>query len=42
MERFKEKVWLARPLMHGEEKEFIDLAFAENYITTAGPAPTPT
>ena len=36
MERFKEKVWLARPLMHGEEKEFIKLAFDENYITTGG------
>lgn len=36
MEPFKEKVWLARPYMHKEEREFIDLAFDENYITTGG------
>lgn len=36
MEPFKEKVWLARPLMHGDEKKYIDEAFEENYITTAG------
>ncbi len=36
MKPFKEKVWLARPLMHSEERKFIDEAFAENYITTAG------
>ncbi|MCR4718211.1 MAG: DegT/DnrJ/EryC1/StrS family aminotransferase [Firmicutes bacterium] len=36
MEPFKNKVWLARPLMHGEELEYINVAFKENYITTAG------
>ena len=36
MEPFKEKVWLARPLMHEEEQDFIKLAFDENYITTGG------
>ena len=36
MELFREKVWLARPLMHEEEQDFIKLAFDENYITTGG------
>ncbi len=27
MEPFKEKVWLARPYMHGEELEFVKDAF---------------
>ena len=36
MEAFKEKVWLARPYMHGEEQEYIEKAFADNWITTAG------
>ncbi len=33
---FQNKVWLATPTMHGEEKKYIEAAFAENYITTAG------
>ncbi len=33
---FEKKVWLATPTMHGEEKKYIEAAFAENYITTAG------
>ncbi len=36
MEPFRNKIWLARPLMHDEEKEFVEFAFKENYITTAG------
>ncbi len=35
-EKFDKKVWLATPTMHGEEKKYIEAAFAENYITTAG------
>ncbi len=33
---FENKIWLATPTMHGEEKKYIDVAFDENYITTAG------
>lgn len=36
MKKFEEKLWLATPTMHGDEKQYIDVAFAENYITTAG------
>lgn len=36
MEAFKEKVWLARPYMHGEEQKYIEKAFKDNWITTAG------
>ena len=33
---FEKKVWLASPTMHGEEQEWINDAFAKNWITTAG------
>lgn len=36
MEPFKDKVWLARPYMHGEELEYVKDAFDKNWITTAG------
>ncbi len=36
MKKFEEKLWLATPTMHGDEKKYIDVAFAENYITTDG------
>ena len=36
MKPFKEKVWLARPYMHGEEQEYIKDAFDKNWITTEG------
>lgn len=36
MKKFEEKLWLATPTMHGEEIKYINVAFTENYITTAG------
>ena len=33
---FEKKIWLASPTMHGEEQEWINDAFAKNWITTAG------
>ena len=36
MEPLKEKVWLARPYMHGEEMQYVQDAFDKNWITTAG------
>lgn len=36
MKQFEERIWLATPTMHGEEKKCVDVAFDENYITTDG------
>ena len=36
MKKFEKKLWLATPTMHGTEMQYIQAAFAENYITTAG------
>ena len=38
MERkpFEKRVWLASPTMHGEEQKYVNLAFEQNWITTAG------
>lgn len=33
---FEKKVWLASPLMHGVEQEYVNRAFELNWITTAG------
>ena len=33
---FKEKVWLARPLMHGEELAYMTKAFNTNWMSTVG------
>lgn len=33
---FEKKIWLASPTMHGEEQEYVNRAFALNWITTAG------
>ena len=33
---FERKLFLATPTMHGEEKKWIDEAFATNWVTTAG------
>lgn len=33
---FKNKVWLASPMMHGEEQKYVNRAFDLNWITTAG------
>lgn len=35
-EAFKEKVWLARPLMHGEELAYMTKAFNTNWMSTVG------
>lgn len=33
---FEKKVWLASPTMHGAEQEYVNRAFEQNWITTAG------
>ena len=33
---FEKKVWLASPMMHGEEQKYVNRAFELNWITTAG------
>lgn len=37
MEKFKERVFLATPTMHGEEKKYIREAFETNWIAPLGP-----
>lgn len=36
MEAFKEKVWLARPFMHGEELMYVTEAYQSNWMSTVG------
>lgn len=33
---FEEKIWLAKPMMHGEELKYMTEAYTENWMTTAG------
>ena len=35
-EKFKEKVWLASPTMHGEELQYMQEAFDTNWMSTIG------
>lgn len=36
MERFKQKVWLASPTMHGEELKYMTEAYETNWMSTVG------
>lgn len=36
IEPLKERVWLATPTMHGDERRWVEEAFDSNWITTAG------
>ena len=36
IEKFENKVWLATPTMHGEEKKWVDLAIDTNWVSTVG------
>lgn len=36
MERFKDKVWLSSPTMHGEELKYITEAYETNWMSTIG------
>jgi len=36
LEKFKNKVWLATPTMHGDEKKWVDLAIDTNWVSTVG------
>ncbi len=36
MERFKKKIWLATPTMHGEELEYVMEAYNTNWMSTVG------
>ncbi len=33
---FEDKIWLSSPTMHGDEQNWVNDAFAKNWITTAG------
>ena len=35
-EKFKEKVWLATPTMHGEELQYMTEAYQTNWMSTIG------
>lgn len=36
MKRFDKKVWLATPMMYGEELEYIKEAYETNWMSTVG------
>lgn len=36
IEKFKNKIWLSSPTMHGEEMEYVKKAYESNWMTTAG------
>ena len=36
IEAFPERVWLASPTMHGEERQFVDEAIETNWVSTVG------
>lgn len=36
LEAFKEKVWLARPFMHGEKLAYVTEAYQTNWMSTVG------
>lgn len=36
MEKFKNKIWLSSPTMHGEEQKFVQEAFDTNWVSTVG------
>ena len=36
IEPFPNKVWLATPTMHGDEKKWVDLAIDTNWVSTIG------
>lgn len=36
IEKFEKKLWLSSPTMHGEEQEFVKLAFDTNWVSTLG------
>lgn len=36
IERFREKVWLSSPTMHGEEQMYVKEAFDTNWVSTVG------
>lgn len=36
MERFKEKIWLSSPKMHGDELKYVTEAYETNWMSTVG------
>lgn len=36
MEKFKDKIWLSSPTMHGQELEYIKEAYESNWMSTTG------
>ena len=36
MEKFEKRIWLATPTMHGEEMEYMKLAYETNWMSTVG------
>ena len=36
MEKFKEKIWLSSPTMHGDELKYVTEAYETNWMSTVG------
>ena len=36
MEKFKEKIWLSSPTMHGDELKYVTEAYKTNWMSTVG------
>ena len=36
IKKFKNKIWLSSPTMHGEEQDFVKEAFDTNWVSTIG------
>lgn len=36
LEKFKDKIWLSSPTMHGEELKYITEAYKTNWMSTVG------
>lgn len=36
MQKFEKRIWLASPTMHGEEQQYIEEAFKQNWVSTVG------
>ena len=35
-EKFKDRIWLSSPTMHGDEQKYVQLAFDTNWVSTVG------
>jgi dTDP-4-amino-4,6-dideoxygalactose transaminase len=35
-EKFKDRIWLSSPTLHGDEQKYVQLAFDTNWVSTVG------